>query len=54
VRAATSGSVFGAYIEPQSGNVRSFGSEQERQQFDKCLAQRGAGERPASKKAAPR
>jgi len=39
--------------DPPSGNVRSFGSEPDRQQFNKCLAERGASERSASKKAAP-
>lgn len=49
VRAATPGSVFGAYIDPRTGEVRSFGSEQERQHFSKCLAQRGASEQLAPK-----
>jgi len=44
VRAATPGSVFGAYIDPRTGDLRWFGSEQERSQFSKCLAQRGASD----------
>ncbi len=45
VRAAIPLSVFGAYIDPRTGDVRSFGSEQEREHFSKCLARRGAGEK---------
>ena len=49
VRAATPGSVFGAYIDPRTNDLRWFGSEQERSQFSKCLAQRGAGEQTTPK-----
>lgn len=49
VRAANLLSVFGAYVDPRTGDVRSFGSEQEREHFSKCLARRGAGEKLAPK-----
>jgi hypothetical protein len=45
VRTAIPLSVFGAYVDPRTGDVRSFGSEQERELFSKCLARRGASEK---------
>ena len=44
VRAATPGSVFGAYLDPRTGDLRWFGAEQERSHFSRCLALHGAGE----------
>jgi hypothetical protein len=49
VRAATPGSVFGAYIDPRTGDLRWFGSEQERSHFSRCLALHGASEQPTPK-----
>lgn len=49
VRAAIPRSVFGAYIDPRTGDLRSFGSEQERDHFSKCLALRGTSEKRTPK-----